>query len=783
MKIDLVDFLDLFNRDIQYSVPRWQRRYSWDKLTIQQLIKDLVTISNVEHADARHFGGTLITYFGTTAPGRARVEHVVDGQQRLTTISILLICIAERLQKTGDTEQWDSKKIRDAYLNNRLDPHTKLLLQDEDCIEYERILVGRSGGGGKILDAWKIIRKEVASNGADLLMKGLSRFRVIHFRCDPCDDPQQIFESLNATGVPLSEGEKVKNWLLMGLGAEIQEKLYQTHWAKIERCLKREKSDQIDEFLRDFLRWKTGENWGKDKIYENLRRWWYKLGGGNRTFLCEEFSRLSEIYGMISGVNERHKNVEINRFLIHLQALGLDVHRPFTLRLFDDATKPSTTGAHENELIETLTILSIWLTRIWLAGKSPRGLNSDFARFAHQKGALFMESYSQFWGEEIQKLRHSHSGVPNAEEIREGIRKKKAYRGRKYDATKSVLFAMNSHLENQGSIRIENLSLERIMPKKISNSWRLYLGEEVDEIHAGYVDSLVNLNLVEKGFSSDVSSHVYAKKREYYLNSAVRLTRELARKYENWREEDMDARSQELTDLALLCWPWENVTRAKIRWRIGKGDWREEKKYSEMHLNVVAELLDLDPERNSELLLGNQKKDICLSGMEPKSPGTRFKQIPRHEDYVVDLNYGGDVTCKRCTEMAKRCGETIEFEYRNKQRDIWESINPEPTHSGGHPRWRINGGAWNTEKSNASMLPNIVGSILDRNPERNSKKLLGDRISRDIFFSGNKPEGSGRFIPIPRHRQYVVNVNHNRDNILKLCREMGDRCGVMVEAE
>ena len=778
MKIELVDFLDLFNRDIQYSVPRWQRRYRWGKSTIQQLIKDLVTISGVKHTDARHFGGTLITYSGDAELGRARIEHVVDGQQRLTTISILLICIAERLQKTGDTEQWDSKRIRDAYLNNRLEPQAKLLLQNEDDIEYKRILGGRFGTGGKIVEAWQILRKEVDSNEVDLLMKGLSRFRVIHFKCDPYDDPQQIFESLNATGVPLTEGEKIKNWLLMGLDHEIQEELYQTHWRKIEKCLKREKSDQIDEFLRDFLRWKTGENWGKDKIYENLRRWWYKSEGKNRTDLCAEFARLAELYGTISGINEQHENAEINRLLRHLQTLGLDVHRPFTLRLLDDATKPNATGAYEEEIIKTLITLNIWLTRIWLAGNAPRGLNSNFAGFAHQKATL-CESYADFWREEIRKLRHTHSGVPNAEEIRAGIKKKKVGGGKKSDIAKAILFAMNSHLEDEKYQRIEDLSLERIMPKKINDSWRLYLGEVAEEIHASYVDSLVNLSLVEKGFSLGVSSHVYAKKHDYYLNSNVRLTRELARKHENWWEEDMDARSQELTELALESWPWENITRAKVRWRISGGDWEEEKKYSEMHLNVVAELLDCDPEGNSELLLGNH---IYLSGMEPTSSGTRYRRIPRHEDYVANLNYSSDAIFKRCTEMAERCGETIEFESRNKQRDIWEAIHPYPTRSDRHPRWRINGGVWNTEKSNASMLLNVVGSLLDSNLERNSERLLGDRMSRDIFLSGEEPEGA-YFRPIPRYRQYVINLRLGRNAILKLCREMGDRCGVSVEAE
>ena len=775
MNVHLVDFLELFNRDIQYSVPQWQRRYSWNKSTVEQLVKDLTTVAQVDDEHVRHFGGTVITYSESTPPGMANIYHVVDGQQRLTTISILLICIAMELKEKGSTPQWDSHKIREAYLENRMQPTTKLCLQDKDHEEYESILYGYPRGDGKITQSWMVLRKAVASAGPDNLMRGLSRLRVISFTCKPSDDPQQIFESLNATGVPLTEGEKVKNWLLMGLDRETQGELYQTYWIKIENCLKGEKSDQIDEFLRDFLRWKTGENWGRNKIYENLRRWWLKIGSKDRTDLCKEFARLAELYGKITGTNGQHQNAEVSDLLQHLRSIGFDVHRPFTLRLLDDATRPETTGASEKNVIKVLESLSIWLTRLWLADKTTSGLNTQFASFAYDKHTQ-RGPYADYWIGKIKKLRYSRIAVPNEKEIAEGIAKRKAYGGKATNVAKTILWTMNNKLGNYAPLRIEDLSVEHIMPRTLSEEWRGYLGKDVAELKEKYGNSLVNLTLVGKRFNPEISNQIYSQKRKLYKESSFRLTRDLAQKYENWRAEDMDARGQELTELALECWPWENVTRAKIRWRISGGDWREEKKYSKMLLNVVAELLDFDPERKSELLLGNYIR------MGSKRHSTRFRQVPGHEEYVANIDYTGDAICKRCTKMAERCGETIEFEYRNKQQSRWESRNIDPIYAR-NPRWRINGGIWNMEESNAIMLLNVVGSLLDSNPKGNSERLLGDRMSRDIFLSGEEPEGSGRFVPIPRHSQYVINLNHNRSNILKLCREMGDRCGVRVEAE
>ncbi len=586
MNVKLINFLDLFKMPVQYSVPKWQRRYSWDKSTIQQLIKDLEAISKSDKYNASHFGGTLITYSENTPAGTAEIFHVVDGQQRLTTISVLLICIAEKLEETGRIiGEWSSDNITRVLLMNPLNPPRKLNLQDQDEEEYRRILENNPRGEGRVTAAYKTLRSEVASVGPECLMNGLSRFKVITFTCEKSDDPQQIFESLNATGVPLTEGEKVKNWLLMGLDRKTQEELHKDYWCKLEDSLNAVyEPKHIDHFLRDFLRWRTGETVGSNQTYANLRRWWYKTQGSiDRTSLCKELARLADLYGKITGTNGKHENREIDRLLQHLRDLRTDVHRPFTLRLLDDATKPDATGANEQELIDALNALSTWLTRFWLAGKSTTGLNTEFARFAHSKDAQSSESYADYWIVKIKKLRHTGIAVPNEKEIREGIKKRKAYGGKASDAAKTILWTMNFQLEKDAISRIEDLSIEHIMPQKLSKEWLEYLGENADEVHATYMNSLANLTLVGKGFNAGISNQVYTEKRTLYeKNSNVILTRELSGSYSDWREEDLEARVQELADLALNCWPWENIIRARARWRIsGVSDWQHEKTFGD----------------------------------------------------------------------------------------------------------------------------------------------------------------------------------------------------------
>ena len=265
MNAQPIEFLDLLNGQVQYVVPRWQRRYCWGQSDIERLIDDLLVIADAG-PNATHYGGTLLTFPEPGAAGVVKVFRVVDGQQRLTTVSILLGCIAEKLGPSGKCGDWTADEIRQGRLTNPRKPlgnARKLRLQEGDEEEYRLGLEGNPTGSGAVAQAWKSLRRLVARNDVAQLLEGLRRFRVVSIGLTDGEDPQQIFESLNATGKPLTESEKIKNWLLMGLADEDQLDLYQNHWMSIERSLGVEHSTEpIDLFFRDLLRWKTGRSSG-----------------------------------------------------------------------------------------------------------------------------------------------------------------------------------------------------------------------------------------------------------------------------------------------------------------------------------------------------------------------------------------------------------------------------------------------------------------------------------------------------------------------------------------
>jgi len=680
INISLINFMKLFGTNVQYSVPKWQRRYSWDKSTIEQLVKDLNAIAKKKGNDVMHFGGTLITYAEHTPAGMAEIHNVVDGQQRLTTISVLLACIAKKLEeKNSASGEWDSLKITNVLLKNTLDPPEKLSLQDVDNDEYRNLLAGSYDGKGKITDAWKILSRSVDIYGPDILMKGLNRFKVISFPCQSSDDPQQIFESLNATGVMLSEGEKTKNWLLMGLDRDTQERVYFDHWCRLENYLDAvSEPKRIDEFLRDFLRWKTGENVGLKQAYVNLRRWWYEYGGDDRVQLCERLADLAQLYGMISGTNDETLNSEINTLLKHIRGLRIDVHRPFTLRLLDDAIKPELTGAQEKQVIKVLTVISTWLTRLWLSGKRLSGLNTQFAHFAHSHNEEYIEAYGNHWIEEVKRLRKTSIAVPNDLDVIEGIKKRKAYGGKASYAAHMILWTLNSKLGNPASPETESLSLEHIMPRTLSENWRQYLGDDVEEMEESYMNILPNLTLVGKKFNPEISNQSYSKKRKLYLDSSVMLTRELAKSFLEWKKRDIDAYSSKLSSMAIECWPWENIRRSKFRWRIGDNSWSYEASYAGLYLNVVSALLNLDPQLNSEMLMGTRITiDMIQSDTISSQRSKRFRPIPNYNQYQINVDHNGSRLMNLSNEKARRCGEKLDlqiFEDYLDGQEIWKDV-------------------------------------------------------------------------------------------------------------
>ncbi|MDE2805015.1 MAG: DUF262 domain-containing HNH endonuclease family protein [Gemmatimonadota bacterium] len=560
MKAKETPFFELFNQNVQYLVPRWQRRYVWRETEIDRLIKDMLAIADAENQARPHYGGTMITV--QERSGVMKVHRVVDGQQRLTTVSILLACIAETLDANGTGVELTPEEIRDDLLTNpkkQEDRRRKLRLQDGDEEEYRRIIERDSpgSGDGHVAGAWRIVTKRVDSENVQSLIKGLHRLRVITIGLEDRDDAQQIFESLNATGKPLTEGEKVKNWLLMGLSEEVQNDLHDEHWLAIESDLDaRHDSERIDVFLRDVMRWWTGKMVAENRTYDEFRRWAIREGRDSperRPELCAELASLAALYGQMTGTAATQPSRGVKRELDHLRAMGIDAHRPFTLRLLWNAQQARESGQDPTRLVHILGSVSSWITRLWLAGHSFTGLGKAFVELASGTGPTDESDRAGFWERRIASV-PERIAVPADSAVTDGIRLTSKYGGKDTRATRAVLCAITFR-ETWGEVECGKLTVEHIMPQTLNEAWRNDLGDRVEEIHGRHLHRLGNLTLCGGRWGSALSNHSFEHKKELYRKSAVAMTRRLA-ELPKWDEEAIRRRAGELARTALKLWPW-----------------------------------------------------------------------------------------------------------------------------------------------------------------------------------------------------------------------------------
>ena len=696
MDTQRIRFLELLNGSIQYVVPRWQRRYCWSEPDIERLVEDVLTVA-VAGPDATHYGGTLLTFQEPGAAGVVSIHRVVDGQQRLTTVSILLSCIAAELGPNDQRVGWSAEDI-ELRLKNPVksqQKHRKLRLQDGDEDEYRSILEGSPSGAGAVTQAWRTARRLVARNDLAQLLTGLERLRVVSIGLGDKDDPQQIFESLNATGRPLTESEKVKNWLLMGLPDDQQQELHEGPWRKIERSLGAEHTTvPIDIFLRDLLRWRTGELHGIDRVYSGLRRWAVQQGHAkDRPALCGDLARLAGLYGILTGTAGPHKEKDVERELQHLRAMGIHIHRPLTLRLLDDTSDSAKAEATDKKLAEILARIGTWITRLWLADRPTAGLNKAVAELAHGLGPRPDEDFAEHWLERIRRLRNSRIGVPNDEAVREGVRTRKAYGGGVTNTSFAVLCAL-MEAEHKESPARDKLTIEHVMPQKLTDQWKRDLGGGSEEIHDRYVHKLANLTL--SGYNPEMGAARFRKKRKVYEKSAIGMTQRLADENE-WNEDALERRAEDLAARVLRHWPWTDQGveqpgspsgQAPLRWRIDDGPWHPEQAASQMVLNVAGELLSRDPE-NAQRLSGDSLSNSLQSARQ-YPPGTEagtlmMRAVPGHDQYVL-YPYERDypTSADRCRKMGQRCGALIEVEFRENVLTpaFWRLLS---THEGGVP--------------------------------------------------------------------------------------------------
>ncbi|MCY3627052.1 MAG: DUF262 domain-containing protein [Gammaproteobacteria bacterium] len=679
MKACPIQFQELLNGTCQYSIPIWQRRYSWGEKEIDQLISDIKLAARKGEIEKayKHYCGAVITHTEVGPKGVVSLHSIIDGQQRLTTVTLLLFCIAQSLDENDELGEYTRSDIMGLITNpgKKFDLYHKLKLVEQDAVEYESLLrkmpssnMFNESKKGRVSFAYNRLRGYVSSrSAANELVRGLKHLHIVHIVLTEHDDPQQVFESLNTTGKPLTEGEKIKNWLLSDIDSENQEEIYKDYWLPLEKSVEsdvpNESTANIDMFFREFLRWKLGRAVRVNEVYLTFRNW--ALLNNRETdkhSLSEDLLCCARLFGFMLGTYEHsYFSVKVEQMIGRLRELTLDIHRPLTLRLLYDCV---TGHAGDVQLYESLRLVETWLVRHWLSGRNYPGFNTIMAKLARTDYRGEEQNYVEFWARLIVK---QPIGIVPDDEVREGIAKRPGYGGPNTKFTRAVFCSLMKQPTCPYPIP-ENWTIEHIMPQKLTQEWQEELGYEFDMIHRDYKHRLANLTLMQGTLLGNKS---FEEKSSYYSSFDFWLTRELA-EYHQWNQSSMDDRSMILADRILEEYPWKHgLPRrvdelfAVVKWRIDDGEWKFNRNVIDMFLGVVKELLNQNLDHLNVLLkLDRFRKFDDL----PQAAHKSWKQIPNYPEYAV-MYSDIKTNINDAKNFVNECGSRIEVV--NFIEDFW----------------------------------------------------------------------------------------------------------------
>jgi uncharacterized protein with ParB-like and HNH nuclease domain/predicted transport protein len=563
MKATATNLLKFLQGTRQFVVPIYQRTYSWEQSDCQQLLNDILRVAVNDDVPAHFVGSIVYVERGIYHVSSVTQLLVIDGQQRLTTLSLLLALIGEMIEATGKDHRGEitRKKIHNYYLFNTEedgDARYKLLLTQSDRDTLIQLLEGRElpePVSERMRDNYQFFKDYARRNDIDPfhLYKGVSKLVIVDIALDQeHDNPQLIFESLNSTGVALSQADLIRNYVLMGLEHEEQNRLYTTYWYPMEQSFRyADKPDIFDRFMRDYLTLKQGEIPNIGKVYAAFKAYHQSNISTPIANLVKDIYRYAKYFAKMAFLKEEDR--EIRSVLHDIDILTVYVAYPFLLEVYDDYANQRLTHL---DFIAILRLVESYVFRRAVCGLPTNALNKVFAALPRE---IDKEHYIESVVDAFLSKGYG-ARFPRDEEFRQEFVVKDIYHLR--SNTRSYLFSKLENFERKEPITIDEYSIEHIMPQneRLSAEWQQELGSDWQEIHARYLHTIGNLTLTR--YNSELSDHPFQEKRDKeggFADSPVRLNRGLA-KLEHWNETEIKKRAEQLADLATHIWTMSPLT-------------------------------------------------------------------------------------------------------------------------------------------------------------------------------------------------------------------------------
>lgn len=562
MKATEANLLKFLKKSPQFVIPIYQRNYSWTEDQCRQLWIDLLRAGRQESVTAHFIGSIVYVERGLSNVVQQEALLVIDGQQRLTTSTLLIAALANHFESKGVgelLETFSAKKLRNYYLLNpdeEGERHFKLLLSETDKETLLAILQNSpmpSESSTRINENYALFQKLILQheNELEAICQGLAKLVIVDVSLDRSqDNPQLIFESMNSTGLELSQADLIRNFILMGLEPKLQTELYKTYWRPMEKGFGQAAyAVHFDAFMRHYLTAKTGEIPNVREVYTAFKAYARSLKGDTRDLVADIHSYATYYCAIALG---SEPDLSLKQAFHDLRELKVEVSYPFLLDAYNDYKHDRLSA---EELAQIVRLVESYVFRRAICAIPTNSMNKTFAGLSRTlKKDRYLESVKAAF-----LILPSYRRFPNDEEFQREIKLRDLYnfRSRSYWLRR---------LENHGKkerIDVENYTIEHILPQNesLSKEWQAELGSDWQSVQQTWLHTLGNLTLT--GYNSEYRDFPFAYKRDQvsdkdgnligFAHSPLKLNLGLG-KVTVWNEDAIKARADRLALEAAKVW-------------------------------------------------------------------------------------------------------------------------------------------------------------------------------------------------------------------------------------
>ena len=582
----------------QYVVPLFQRSYDWNKKEWEVLWNDIIELCETNNPRT-HFIGSIVTMPTISVPEGVAKYLLIDGQQRLTTIFILLSLLRDNAKQIGQHEL--AEEINNTLLVNPYKKdfdYFKLQSTQVDKVSFQKLIRSESlENQDNITNAYKFFERKLRQSSLNIqtvkkiIVNNLS---VVSIVLDLDDNPHLVFESLNAKGRPLTQSDLIRNYFIMKIHINEQEEIYSQYWKPMQDNL----GESLTEFIRHYLM-KDGRQVKQSDVYFSLKD---IVNKGNVLECLKDIAIFAKYYQKLL-CPEYEVNINIRRALNRLSRIEVTTAYPFLLNCYDDYSQKKITA---DEFVNILKTLENFMIRRFVCNIPTNQLNKIFP-------PLYSQVQSKDLGNFVDGMKSilQNKSYPKDAEFKARLLDTKLYStGDRAIKTKLILESIEESYDHKEQVSFDDLSIEHVMPQTLTEYWQNHLGDDWEITHELLLHTIGNLTLT--AYNPELSNDDFESKQNWLSNSHLEINKYFKDK-SAWKKEDIEKRSQHLTEIVLSIWTYfgdETTTekdKGDVTWTIPKEllilgqrfsvqTWRDVLEHT---MNTIAEL---EPEKFEQIM-------------------------------------------------------------------------------------------------------------------------------------------------------------------------------------